>query len=233
MNYRRHGLKALGLSILAALGLMTFMVAGAQAGGGEWLVLDKDGTALTLKELNPQSASITLTQEGIGRVYILKLNVLQKCETVTTSNAHIVPLGHGKATITFSKCYYTDLKLVKSPSCGVKDYTINVLILLIKHNGAGYLLFSPLTGLTFAALLNTGEECTLPHEWEFKGHFVAKIEASPKQHLVTQLISTKGMLELFPTDTVTYGSHVTHFEFDGLVQLTGTHQGLSWGYHLL
>lgn len=106
MRNARRGLKALGLSILAALGLMVF---GAGAQAQEWLIGSK-----TLKELSITSETITGQQIGVGRLNILKLNLLIKCSTTVVSNSDILPLGHGKGTISFSGCQATDLKLTDS-----------------------------------------------------------------------------------------------------------------------
>lgn len=235
MRHHSNWLKAFALSILAALATMAFAAVGAQASGGEWLVLNQEGKALTIEELEPQLAALSITPESVTRITILGLNLLLKCASTTVTNAYIEPVGHGKAEMAFKECYYTNLKLAKNLECEIADFTIKVLMLLINHHGEGFVLFSPESGLTFASVLNTGETCILQHTWIFKGHFVAKFLPFFLSHyLVAWLITTKGpMLKLFPNHTVRYGSLLAHFEFDGLLELAGDHSDLSWGYHLL
>ncbi len=232
MNYRRQGLRALGLSILAVLGMMAFTATAAQAGGGEWLIETSSGVKTTLKNLSGLE-SITGEQEGLfNRLYILKLNLLVKCKKTVVSEAHIVssPLGHGKATISFSTCEVTDLSL-NPVACTLQEPIVTkVLALLVKHNGAGYILFSPQVGLKFALVKSSGEFCTLPKEAEVKGHVVAEIKVKDE---VNNLISTKLTLTLFPNHTLEYGAHVAHLEADALISLNDVHKGKKWGYHLV
>jgi len=228
MSYRSGRLKAMGLSILATLGMMTFATAGAQAGEGEWLI-SSGGEVVTVEELSPQLTEISLTNEGATSLFILNKLIFQKCGTMSSSNAHLVPTGHGKVDLTFKECYYTDSELNKLEACGIEDFTIKLFMLLIKHNGEGFILFSPQDGLTFGTLFNTGEECPLPESWSLKGSFVAKFVG---ESFVTRLITTKSTSGLFG-DAVKYGGNVTHLEWDLLMSLAGVHKGLPWTYHLL
>lgn len=238
MNYKRQGLRAFGLSILAALGLMVFMAPGAQAGGGEWLILTTNGLK-TLKELNPQLESITGEQEGTENLLqILGLNVRLYCDDGAVSSAHIVPLGHAKATLLFSECYLTDGSGNLNHTCLVHDITANVLGLLIKHPTASghqrWVLFSPLTGLTFATpvfLDHLDEECSVT-AFEIKGHVVASISTGSGSHALEPLISTKNTLTLF-SDKLQFGAQEAHLKADALVKLSGTHAGREWGYHAI
>jgi hypothetical protein len=63
MNYGKHGLKVLVLCIMAALGLIAFTAAGAQAGGGEWLIETSPGVKTALKDLGGVE-SVTGSLEG-------------------------------------------------------------------------------------------------------------------------------------------------------------------------
>lgn len=226
MNYRRYGLRSLGLSLLAAFSLMAFTAAGARAGAGEWLIEDK-----TVAELPGELESVTAEVEGLGRLLILKLNLLLKCETIQVSEAHIVPTGHAAGSILFDDCYYTSVSgLVKNQVCEVDHFATEVLALLIKHEGAAYILFTPLVGQAFLTMQNLGEECSLPKSLEVKGSVVAEIKVKDK---IVNLISTKSTLTLFPNDVITYGTHVSHLETDATVQLAGNDEGGTWGYHLL
>lgn len=218
MNYRRRDFRILLLPFLAALGMAMFM-ASAQANGAGWLI---EGKALL--------ASFTGSQEGLSRLLILKLNLLLKCAHWLVVHAHTnAATGHSLKRILHQDCYYTDLALTKNTTCSVGHYEEEVLTQLYRHNGAGYLLLTPVTGTTFATIKNSGAECTLPETAELKGSFTAAISTKDQ---VVNLITTKSMLSLFPSHTLAYGAHVSHSETDMTISLTGSHTGMKWGYHL-
>jgi hypothetical protein len=236
MNHRRHGFKAFMLAIMAALGLMAFTAAGAQAGQGEWLINTINGVK-TLKELGGLE-SITGEEEGKGSLLILKLNLSLTCNETEVVNAHIVssPLGHAKGTIEFSDCEVLDSKGEPNEACVLHEPIVaEALALIIKHGGTGYLLFAPAKeGAPFATVkaLDKEEEgeCLLPDEAEVKGSVVAEIKVKDQ---VNMLISTKLTLILFPNHKLFYGNHEAHLFVDALIRLTGPHLGRAWGYHLL
>lgn len=239
MNYKKRSLRAFGLSILAVLGLMALIAAGAQAGEGEWLILTTNGLK-TLKELSPQLESMTGVQEGTENLLqILGLNIRLYCEKVDVSNAHIVPLGHAKATLELLECKLTDQAGNENHTCLVHDVAANALGLLVKHpSTAGtqrWILLSPLSGLTFATpvlLDHLDEECTVS-PLAISGHIVASINTASGAHATELLISTKNTLTLFPNDVLKFGGQVAHLKLDGLLKLSGTHAGRAWGYHAL
>lgn len=115
---------------------------------------------------------------------------------------------------------------------------VDVLAPLIKHPVLGgskrWILFSPLSGLTFVTpLLRDAfpEEC-LVLEAPIKGHMVASIDTEGGTHTAEALISTKGTLTLF-NDKLSLGGLEAHLKVDGLVRLNGDHMGRAWGYHAL
>jgi hypothetical protein len=230
MHHRRQGLKAFMLAIMAALGLMAFTATGAQAGGGEWLI-----GSTTLKNLGGLQA-ITGEEEGKGSLLILKLNLSLTCNETEVVNAHIVPVGHAKGTLSFSDCEVLDSKGEPNDACVLHEPIVaEALALIVKHNGAGYLLFSPVKeNAPFATVVALDkvleDECLLPDVAEVKGSVVAEIKVNGQ---VTNLISTKLTLSLFPNDKLFYGNHEAHLFADALVRLAGSHIGQAWGYHLL
>ncbi len=222
--YKRNGLRALGLSILAALGLMAFTASAAQAGGGVWL--DLTGALPT---------PITGEQTGTeNRLLILGLNILLKCEEVeVVGTTEIEANGHGKGELSFAGCYFTDLSLNKNTICNVEVLNAQVLALLVKHNSHGYVLFSPVapaTTFTQAHATSTpGNECLLPKLPVVKGSVVAKIATNPGTHAASHSLTTVGTLTLFTSDKLFYGANEAHLEVNAEVSLAA---GGSWGYDL-
>lgn len=244
MNYRKHGLKALGLSFLAVLGFMAFAASGAQASG-----------LVSVLDINSKETKLTvgITGEadtpGDDRLWILTLNMEIFCPTVTVANGLLTPSGHGSGTITFESCKASGVNAAGEligKSCSPKPevITANVLALVILHSGSTalttaqhgtgtgdpYILFTPPTGEIFTEVTNSNEECLLPEgPSPVKGCVVAKI---PSGHAVVQLINTRNMLQLFGC-VLKYGNNVAHLETDANLRLTnsshGNHFNLAWG----
>ena len=254
MNYRKHGLKALGLSLFAILGLMAFAAAGVQA-SGLVLVLNalKNGSlpkpftvALTGKEHNALATN--------SRLLILGLNFEIFCHTAVVSNGIITDKGSGHATITFQTCLAQGLVVgtdtLTGAICEIPDIVASTKYLVILHSGnvklvqdnavlvAGaaehkkgtgnaanpYILFSPLDLLTFALVLNH-TECALPEHSLIKGCVIAKFNTTG--HQIEHLISTKGLLNLFGCK-LNYGANEAHLDVDAFVSLAAFHTGLLW-----
>ncbi len=228
MNYRKQGLKALGLSFLAVLGLMAFAASGAQA-SGTVLVLNKEKTALLTP---PFTASFTAAGENTltSKLLILNLNMEIFCHAASASGS-ISDTGTGTATIEFTKCLAQGVSggALSGAVCEIPNIVAKTKVLVILHEGnvklttsehnqlkgAPYLLFTPLDLLTFAQVLNH-TECALPEIANVKGSVVASIDNL--NYELTHLISTKNMLTLFGS-TLTYGANEAHLDVDALVQL--------------
>jgi len=247
MNYRKQGLKALGLSLLAVLGLMAFAASGAQA----------SGKVLVEGLTPPFTVGITGGTDALtsDRLWILNLNMELACPETTVTEGLLTSVGHMSATVKFGNCTVqgtTAAGALIGSSCvpNPNSVTFKVLALVILHegntkltldglggeehklpkNGLPYLLFTPPDGLTFLTVTNSDEECLLPESATVKGCFVAKFHTTGDQ--AVHLIDTRGMLSLFGCE-LRYGSNVAHLEGDKLLELTnsahGNHKGLKWG----
>ena len=241
MNYRKQGLKALGLSFLAVLGFMALAASGAQASGK---VLVSGLTA-------PFTVGVTGSADDAttnDRLWVLGLNLEISCPKASVSSGLLTNAGHGSATIVFSECKSQGVNAAGAligASCAPIPTTIEakVLALIILHSGSNalttaqhgtgtgspYALFTPLDGLTFSTVKNENEECLMPEVATVKGCVVASVTTGDK---VTHLIDTRNMLSLFGCE-LKYGNNVAHIEADANVQLAnsshGNHGGLSWG----
>ena len=257
MNYRKHGLKALGLSLFAVLGLLAFAATAAQA-SGLVLVLKADQVGSLPK---PFTVGITGKEHNAlaadSRLLILTLNFEIFCHKLTVSNGLLTSSGSGSATITFEICLVqgvTGADVLTGAVCQIDNIVAKTKFLIILHSGnvalvqdnavlvAGaaehkkgtgnatnpYILFLPLDLLTFASVLNHSE-CALPEIANVKGCVVAKVNTTG--HQVEHLISTKGLLSLFGCN-LHYGANLAHLDVDAFVSLTnsvhGNHQGLLW-----
>jgi hypothetical protein len=236
MNYRKQGLKVLGLSLMAAFSLMALAATGAQASGK---VLVEGLTA-------PFTVGIVGQEENAleGRVLILGLNMEIFCHEATISGT-LTSAGHGSGTLTLSSCLTqgTSGGSLTGAVCQIPNVVAQILALIILHSGntalttaqhgtgtgSPYVLFTPQDGLTFAKVLNH-TECGLPEIMNVKGCMVARVATAGD--LVKHLISTKAMLSLFGCK-LSYGANEGHLEIDALVELTnsihGNHAGLKWG----
>jgi hypothetical protein len=224
MNYGKQGLKVLGLSLLAALGLMAFGVSGASASGS--FLIEGLGA--------PWEATITGAGENLleSRFIVLPLNIEIFCHLATATGT-IKNTGHGHATLTFSECLTVGIDsnvvhTLKGSVCTLEENIIaKVLALVFLHtNGAPYILLSPLDGLTFAEV--GGEPC-IPGA-KIKGSQVLSISNSGGDD-VTKLISTKiaNYSTLFPSDSLKYGINAATLTADANVSLSGAHVGRKWG----
>jgi len=214
MSYARRGLRALGVSILAALGLMAVTAGGAQ---GDFLV--ENGTA-------PIAGALENPLESNFR--ILGLNIEFFCHGGTASGS-VELIGHGHATLELTECLVQGVnsagELVGEPCALENNIVAKTLVSLILHNEKPYLLFSPLEGEVFAMV--SGEPCPIPDS-TVKGSVVASI-SNPDGDDVTKLISTKGNLSLFTSGKLFYGKNEAHMSADATVELTGAFKGVKWG----
>jgi len=219
MNYRKHGLKALGLSLLTALGLMAFTAVGAQA--ADWLIGGKALTGL--------AASESVTGEQVGtenNLLILKLNLTLQCAEAEVGGATIKAGGTGSGTISFSECHVLDAEKKEAACTLVEPIEAAVNAEVVLHEGGNYVLFKP-QGEAFAVVETTGGVCPLPEEAEVKGSVLAKVTTNNARPMV---ISTSGTLGLLSTG-LQYGVHVSHLTATANVFNAGPYALATLGVH--
>jgi hypothetical protein len=178
MNYRRKGLRALGLSFLAALGLMAFMAAGAQA---NWLILHGGKTV----ELKAPVAASAHTEGNLKVTDAFNTEIL--CNTIGAQELFL----NEKSTLASGKVQFSGCKtwqLTKEgnkeqPKCKpVEPITAGGTAHLVLHktevaketfSTINYVLFVPVTGKPFA-VVEFGEECALGEEVAVTGQLGAE-----------------------------------------------------------
>jgi hypothetical protein len=163
MSFRKNGLKALGLSFLAVLGLMAFMAAGASA---NWLV---EGKELHVTE----EVAVKTHVEGNLLVPAQKLEI--KCTIVEGKDLLLQALSTlASGKVAFKGCVTTQNGKL-APNCDPINQPITAggTAHLILHNGAEYVLFKPVGGL-FTTVEFDPAKCALVEDSEVTGTLVAE-----------------------------------------------------------
>jgi hypothetical protein len=229
MRNRKHGLKALGLSFLAALGLLALTAAGAAATA--W---DVNGTLMSealLPEMDGalKESALIVTKNGIGQALIIHCSEF----TVTAGNLH---LKDGTATIQYDNT--TCLTLINGmnqKNCGHEVVGgINMLpfqarILPVLHNGVVYLLAEPQSGTAFTQV-HYGGLCSLPlvsigGTVTFECEDGKLVPRSCEVPAVKQLVRPVTNQALFG-DELKYGANLATLQGEAEVFLKGAHANL-------
>jgi hypothetical protein len=167
MSYRSNGLKVLGLSLVAVLGLMAFLAAGAQASEQAWLVEAKD---------------ITAPQKVIGKVHVegnleveKETNLEILCAVIETENLELINATvEAKGKVKFKTCKAWQAGAEKAACKPVEPIVAGGKARLILHNAKNYVLFEPeVAGGNFAQI-KFKEPCALPEVNNVKGNLVAE-----------------------------------------------------------
>jgi len=170
---RKHLSKTIGLALLAALSLMAFAVASAQAGE-----IQVGGTAALAT-----GTSVSGEQIGSGTLLVKALSIEILCETGTAAGKVISgPLGTAEATLTFSKCKVFpinaagELTSKEALPCIVEEPIVaKGSGEVVLHEGRSYLLAKSAEGVPFTIIKFSGAECTLPLKNEVKGTQAIKV----------------------------------------------------------
>src|SRR3954452_10298672 len=114
MSHAKHGLKALGICLMAALGLMAVTAVGAQA-AATWL---ESGTTI--------AALLAVESEKDSEIYILHSEatagtaILIECTTLTVTGGNLHPNGTATGTLGYTGCS-TKLNGAASAPCAPKE----------------------------------------------------------------------------------------------------------------
>ncbi len=194
MKLRKHGLKALGLSFIAALSLMALTAAGAQA-AGEWKIETKTMTELGLTE----EAIKGKLETGVKNILLVKtLNVNISCAAVDTSaNAKILKGGTLTGSLIFLTCkvFADEAGEPELTACGTKStgaaageiQTVAVTGEIILSGGENFVLVKPVSGTTFTTVELTGASCAAKGTYPITGTTVVKLGVEAKELLLTPI----------------------------------------------
>ena len=221
MSNAKRGLKALGLSLLAAMGLMVFMAEGASAASFD--VNGKSGLHATFSAQLKEEALLSVPGQS---------NLVIHCATATVTEGLIYTDGtKAHATINYSNCK-TLVEGKENAKCAAEILPVKVKILPITHSGKSYLLVEPLeTGKPFTTFHYNEENCALPSLPSLTGSVVFECEnGSLVQESCSTLKSVRlirpAPAALFPSDAMKYGLFAQTLEKgESEVFLTGGHSG--------
>jgi hypothetical protein len=235
MSIRRNGLKALGLSVIAALSLMAFMAAGAQA---NWLV---EGVELKANE------TVSVAAHTEGKLAVPAKNIEFRCTTIGAEGLKLVASSEkAEGKVKFTGCTAFQISTgTAQANCKPKEpITAGGFALIILHtNGQNYILFSPETGKPFTTV-ELPELCALAETSPVTGSLVAECgklaEVEKKlvfSHLdcntseVTHLIQPASA-SLFEADKLKFGANPATLAGIAAVKLSGANVNKAWAGHV-
>jgi hypothetical protein len=237
----KHTLKALGLSLIAALGLMAFSAGAAQAGE-----IQVEGSAALAT-----GRTVNATQEGEGTLLVPSLNIEIVCKKLTAANTTVTsgPLGTASAEVLYEECVVwsiqketeklievlTSCQILASGATKTKGHiTAKGVGKIILHN-ANTETFLLAEGAPFATVEFTkGIGCALTNPVKVSGAVVFKVVTgnlipSAANKVVKPLIEASKTLQKLIGDKLLYGVNEAFIDGSALLELTGSHAGLKWG----
>ncbi len=212
----KHTMKALGLPLLAAIGMMATTAVVAQAEEMKEGSLRVEGKILTFGE----EAEFAATTSTPGKLVVPKLKIKIKCEETLASgsfgNYIFNALGqkelglhfHGKILKLLHKCtveegganctiYPTRADLQAGTNAGSIHTSLSALWLTRLAGGIGHIRLEGANGLgnglranTIAVWYYSGAKCTLPEETETNGVFALMIPnaaTESKEHTIEDI----------------------------------------------
>jgi hypothetical protein len=224
---RSHRLKAMGLCLMMALGLLAFAGSAQATVGSKWMVNGADITTnvllpqVQITEIENKTASLLFTTGGGTKVEIL-------CTNAELINVKLKAEGSlTEGSVKFSGCL-TKLNGSTSGPCkpftGAESGVVKTekgLGLIILHEGAGLTLIKPETG-TLLATIELGEECSIGESVPVAGELVLKDAAfttEAAEHLIAE----------GPLTSLTALGQPATIDGSAWVKLVGTgHEGLKW-----
>ena len=238
----KHRLRALGVSLMAALGLMALFAVAAQAEGlsdggkaGKFLI---EGSGTLVK-----GATFTGAQVGIGKLIIPKKNAYVECKTGKVTTGTGISETEVLAVVRFEECKAFELSTGNSlafcpvlgePSAETIDATAIALPKL--HESKLFILFENEPGKVFAEI-KFGPECGIGVKVKVSGSVVAEVDNGLSQNIHTITFS-EGIQRLFQKrnakdefeagDRLLYGAVEAFLIGSATVELAGTHINRPW-----
>ena len=253
MRHAKHGLGALGVCLVAALGLAGLGAASASAATEAWLIEGKAITEHTnihaiLRRLEPKKEGEETQKHLVLLIPSKELNIL--CEILTTDDGLLFPnTVEGLITLLITECK-TEIKGKENKGCKpFEPIVVETSFHLILHptkEGSNYLLFEPdpqgKHPKTFTTLQFNEETCALPNA-EITGSFVVEglgenyelKEKTGIDYIATELVHhliTQAPAALFPEDVLKYGANEMRLDGVADVLLSGPNEGKKWSGHV-
>jgi len=222
----KRGLRVLGLSMLAALGVLAIGVGSAQGQLPGESTLGK----FTINGGEALLATATGAQEGSGRLLIAGRNLDIKCEKADVTEGKINSKTEGLATVLYLECSALEHK-TNNPIAGCVipkgEIAAKARLLPILHNSIKYVLAEPhVTGGNFTVLsFESGKGCVLPLNNSIKGAVSGEVIQA---EAVQQLVTLSQAIQLLLGDKLLFGTFPAYTVGAAIGELTGAHVGLSW-----
>jgi hypothetical protein len=234
---RKQGLRAIGLCLMAALGIMASAASAQAESGAHWNVNGSPISAILLPEVQASLENGTgslLTQVGLNAVKIL-------CTAMEFEEADFKPEGGSLGRAKFSGCD-TFLNgtlaikcLPKSPGQALGTILTNLLKdLIVLHPAVsateGYDRVEPDSGEPDPQFVNIllGATCAIGSEMPVYGKFTAKdCNNEGRVEKVTHLYEEFAPLTDLRVFTALTGPRAT-IDGSANISLTGAHVGLRW-----
>ena len=224
MRDSKFGLRAFGLAIMAALGLMAFMAVAAQAenlsdGGKAAKFLVGKSAALAIGK------SFEANQVGTGTLLVPGRVDILCTSGKTTGTVNSETDASGVATFTGCTTWQPVTVLgashVTKVPCTVKEPIVaEGLALPKKHEGASYVLLEPKEGsVLFTTIFLSGAECPLTPENKVTGSIVGQVDNNDTT--TPTLLFKHEIQKLFQTST-TAGDHLKFGAFEAYIDAEAT-----------
>jgi hypothetical protein len=242
MSLRKHGLKAFGLSLLAALSLMAVSAAGAQA-SGEFLVETTLGSGVyhtfTQHGISLETVTGGFEPGVVGVLTITGLGTEIKCTGVTPEGGtvHLGGLVTGSLLYTGCTALESAAPLEELP-CEVEDKggdnavgkiktnALHGLVILHGTPSETYVLVKPAAAGPFVVILLLGAECAVAGEYPVTGQQMLLVAAGDALNVLVNPINNA---TLFPTDILKFGIRTATLSGSANLRLTGALADDKWG----
>lgn len=231
MSSIKSGLKASGLIVAAALSLMAFMTAAAQA---NWLV---GGSELKANE------SVAIKAATAIVFTIPAKNMEIQCTTVNSLNLKLISSSTtAEGNLDYSGCAtFSPIGSGKeNKNCKpAEPITFGIKRLIVLHNGINYLLDEPLVGMPLTTV-EFPELCALVETSEITG-----TQALECAHILSMVFvfldcgidvgghwARPAPAALFPSDKLSFGENAMAVSGVIFEELSGANAGKSWAGHV-
>ncbi len=223
MSNAKRGLRAFGLTLVAAMGLMASMAAGASA-----ITWDVGGKEIA----GTVTASGKLKSGQTALLLVPAQSLVLHCTGFTVNEGSLLTNNTAHANLKYTGCT-TKVKGVESAGCKPEILEVKAKVLPILHtDGLVYLLVHPLTaGQPFTTIHYNEETCALPPLPTVTGSTVFHCENITTglklscSHPKTNILILPADPALFPSDTLQYGLNAAAIHGKAEIFLTGVNAG--------
>ena len=228
MTFRRNGLNALSLSLLAIASLMAFAAANAEA---NWLV---NGVALTTDEAVSFSPHTTI------KLAVPAKNIEFRCNAVASEGMKLLASSaKAEGKVKFSGCSAFQISTgTEQKNCKPKEPIVaGGSLSIILHNSQNYILLSAFFGKPLATI-EVSELCALTETAEVRGSTVLECLTPALAHEdcntseVIHLLKAAPAELFFMTDQISFGISPATFSGIQAARLSGAHTGDPWAGHV-